>query len=687
LDAKSDNFHEQRPSSSNLFAAGLSWQMWPSQTSTITSNVIRQRAALNSEVASDDFLGPQRKKLVDMIQEDFPRTPSPVHANQQPLVREPSMLPKTNTRFTISGSADALLEAAQGLEDDSSLAFDIKRLGLLSEEEEADQFSFPRVAAPQPSTARWNKSAFPRSPVTGIISSDDDYYESFGMPQSYGMPAMTAPKPSVNAKPFSPAGPNFGRQSAPGFASSSGMSSLLSPSDKMAILEDFRAGKHKKYELSDLRGFIVDFSTDQHGSRFIQQKLESASGAEKDLVFSEIYPMALQLMTDVFGNYVIQKFFEFGLDDQKIALAHVLHNNVLSLSLQMYGCRVVQKALEHLPVHEQTRLVQELEGHVLRCVKDQNGNHVIQKCIECIPLSTNAPFLAASFLNQASQLAMHPYGCRVIQRIFEHGPADQTTALLDELLRQPGQLIQDQYGNYVIQHVLERGKSGDRSRIIKYLQNHVLEYSQHKFASNVVEKCVSYGTQDQRQLLIEEVLTPVFGSDISENGEQTIIPLHLMMRDQFANYVVQKMLEVVDGEQRELLLASIKPQLPQLRKYTYGKHILAKVERMLGLAPTDSGFPEQPTRQYFSSPSTPRPPLRSTHSPSTFREFHPTRSEVQNYEQSRFGSASDSPVVLPGSGRASSTQASNFISMPSSPVVLDDPHGFPPLGSTGDKRR
>ncbi len=649
--------HHHRPSSSSTFSNGLSWQMWPSQASTITSDVIRQRASMNGETAADDFLGPHRKKLVDMIQEDFPRTPSPVHANLAPMAREPSLLPKTNTRFTISGSADALLEAAQGLEDENTLAFDMKQLGLLSEEEEAEEPQFLHVAAPQPSTARWNKSAFPRSPVAGVISSDDDYYESFS---NYPIPIAHVPKPSVNAKPFSPArvnGSSFG---------------LPSPGDKAAILEEFRAGRHKKYELSDLRGFIVDFSTDQHGSRFIQQKLETASNPEKELVFVEIYPMALQLMTDVFGNYVIQKFFEFGLEEQKVTLAHVLHNNVLSLSLQMYGCRVVQKALEHLPLREQTRLVQELEGHVLRCVKDQNGNHVIQKCIECIPLSTNAPFLAASFLNQATQLAMHPYGCRVIQRIFEHGPADQTTALLDELLRQPGQLIQDQYGNYVIQHVLERGKPGDRARIIRYLQNHVLEYSRHKFASNVVEKCVSYGSQEQRQLLIEEVLTPVSSSNVSDNersSEQLIIPLHLMMRDQFANYVVQKMLEVVDGEQRELLLASIKPQLPQLRKYTYGKHILAKVERMLGLVPSDAGLADQ-SRQHFSAPSTPRPPLR----PGNFKEFHPARDDLNL-----------SPVVLPGAGRAS---YSAFISLPSSPVVLNDPNDFPPLGSSaGIKRR
>jgi hypothetical protein len=52
---------------------------------------------------------------------------------------------------------------------------------------------------------------------------------------------------------------------------------------------------------------ILLCSADQHGSRFIQQKLETASPDEKNMVFQEVLPRALTLMTDVFGNYVIQK--------------------------------------------------------------------------------------------------------------------------------------------------------------------------------------------------------------------------------------------------------------------------------------------------------------------------------------------------------------------------------------------
>ena len=58
------------------------------------------------------------------------------------------------------------------------------------------------------------------------------------------------------------------------------------------------------------------------------------------------------------------------------------------------------------------------------------------------------------------------------------------------------------------------------------------------------------------------------------------------MKDQFANYVVQKVLETCDDQQRELILSRIKVHLNALKKYTYGKHIVARVEKLVAAGGT-----------------------------------------------------------------------------------------------------
>ena len=66
-------------------------------------------------------------------------------------------------------------------------------------------------------------------------------------------------------------------------------------------------------------------------------------------------------------------------------------------------------------------------------------------------------------------------------------------------------------------------------------------------------------------------------------------PLQVMMKDQYANYVVQKMIDVAEPTQRKVLMHKIRPHCSTLRKYTYGKHILAKLERYFLKNNTDLG--------------------------------------------------------------------------------------------------
>lgn len=455
---------------------------------------------------------------------------------------------------------------------------------------QADSFASPKdptiasYISDQNFLSKQNASlSFPSPRNIGVAGSS-----YFGGPTGHGfMPQFPASPVGSPVLPGSPVGgANFsGRKNDNGFFQGSVRNSggyagwmgqkrsdgFNSPR-KHSFLEELKAGSARRIELSEIKGCIVEFSVDQHGSRFIQQKMESCNVEEMESVFREILPHASKLMTDVFGNYVIQKFFEYGTCEQRRDLANQLSGKILPLSFQMYGCRVIQKALEVIELDQKIELVHELDGHVMRCVRDQNGNHVIQKCIECIP-TEKIGFIIAAFRGEIATLSTHPYGCRVIQRVLEHCPNElQSQFIIDEILESAYDLAQDQYGNYVIQHVLERRKSYERSHIISKLSGKIVQMSQHKYASNVVEKCLEFGDATERELLIEEILA------LSGDNDNMLT----MMKDQYANYVVQKILEISNDKQRESLLDRIRAHRLALKKYTYGKHIVARFEELYG---------------------------------------------------------------------------------------------------------
>ncbi|KAK9488899.1 armadillo-type protein [Lipomyces starkeyi] len=450
--------------------------------------------------------------------------------------------------------------------------------------------SLQNPSPPQSSIAAGVK---PRAPSTGLYRAQAPSFEYAGpSPFSAGVRVPSA------GSPVSP-NPSVSRRTS---VAISAPVSVASSDDfphgvRSALLEEFRSSKGKKYELKDIYGHVVEFSGDQHGSRFIQQRLETANSDEKETIFNEIRSNSLQLMTDVFGNYVIQKFFEHGNQMQKTILAKQMEGHIINLSLQMYGCRVVQKAIEHVLVEQQAKLVKELDGHVLRCVKDQNGNHVIQKAIERVP-AEHIEFIIRAFNQQVYELATHPYGCRVIQRMLEHCDDDAQTAILQELHSYTSYLVQDQYGNYVIQHVIERGKPEDREKIIVVVKDNVLQFSKHKFASNVVEKCIVYGDSRQRQSVIDEIL---------RQRPDGSLPLTAMMKDQFANYVIQKLLDVTEGQQRDDLVSKIMPHLQSLKKYSYGKHLVS-IEKLMYLSGEEKpvmGPTMSPSASRNSEPASP----------------------------------------------------------------------------------
>ncbi|WWD01141.1 hypothetical protein V866_008080 [Kwoniella sp. B9012] len=329
---------------------------------------------------------------------------------------------------------------------------------------------------------------------------------------------------------------------------------------RSALLEDFRLNKIRKWELKDIFGHIAEFSGDQHGSRLIQQKLETATLEDRQRLFDEIMPNAYQLMTDVFGNYVTQKLFEHGDQKQKAALAKKMEGHVLALSMQMYGCRVVQKALEHVLVDQRKTLVSELEGHVLECVRSSNANHVIQRLIILGPPQT----VPDAFIGHIEELAKHPYGCRVIQKMFENLDEDMKRTLLDEMHEHTLDLMEDQFGNYVVQSVITVGAPADRDKVIEVIKGKVLSLARHKFASNVVEKAILNASKDDQKLLIDELV------GVKEDGSNQV---GMLLRDAFGNFPLQTALVAASLEQRQELLDLINPILPQIRNTPVGKRL------------------------------------------------------------------------------------------------------------------
>lgn len=91
--------------------------------------------------------------------------------------------------------------------------------------------------------------------------------------------------------------------------------------------------------LAGLRGFMCHVARDQHGCRFLQQRLDDGK-REVDLIFSGVSRHASQLMVDPFGNYLMQKLLAVCDAGQRMALVITLTSDpfvLVRISLNVHG--------------------------------------------------------------------------------------------------------------------------------------------------------------------------------------------------------------------------------------------------------------------------------------------------------------------------------------------------------------
>ncbi|KAF0925981.1 hypothetical protein E2562_019049 [Oryza meyeriana var. granulata] len=185
-------------------------------------------------------------------------------------------------------------------------------------------------------------------------------------------------------------------------------------------------------------------------------------------------------------------------------------------------------------------------------------------------------------------------GVRVLE--YFDDPSIQEV-FLKEIIEDGHNMAKDQYAYYVVQHILQHGKALVRSAIIKRFIGKVMTMSKQKYASNVIEKCLVFGSYDEKQKIINEVLS---SSDLITSGETDA--LMVMVNDQYANYVVQRVIETCDEWRRQLILECLRVRHRQLRHCTYAKHVVARLERLIEagvITPQVHNPPHHPTMPIF----------------------------------------------------------------------------------------
>lgn len=345
------------------------------------------------------------------------------------------------------------------------------------------------------------------------------------------------------------------------------------PQNQIFSRQDVRNGKRGQdfarlegVTLESLRGQLYGMSKDQHGCRYMQRKLEDGAPGHVDIIFQETYEHIRELMTDPFGNYLCQKLFEHCSNEQRTILIKTASPALPVIALNQHGTRALQKMIEHLYNEEQINLIiQSLSPKVVDLVQDLNGNHVIQKCLQVLG-AERSQFIYDRVGHNCVIVGTHRHGCCVLQRCIDHAQGVQRAQLVAQITNCAFDLVQDAFGNYVVQYILDLDEMTYTIPLCQSFRGKIVPLSKQKFSSNVIEKCLRVADLETRIMMIDEMLVPQ--------------DLERMLKDPYANYVVQTALDISDPATKNRMVEMIVPVLGNIKSTPHGRRIASKIQTM-----------------------------------------------------------------------------------------------------------
>ncbi|KAK0651430.1 armadillo-type protein [Cercophora newfieldiana] len=329
-------------------------------------------------------------------------------------------------------------------------------------------------------------------------------------------------------------------------------------------VENEAMARYNNLTLQDVVGQIYGLCKDQHGCRFLQKQLEARQPEQIHAIWNETNQHVIELMTDPFGNYLCQKLLEYCNDDERTVLIQNASEAMVRIALNQHGTRALQKMIEHVSTPVQIKLIIDaLRDQVVELIQDLNGNHVIQKCLNKLN-AQDAGFIFEAVGRHCVDVGTHRHGCCVLQRCIDHADGGQKVWLIECITNNAVTLVQDPFGNYVVQYIIDLNQDCFTDPVVRQFHGRIAALSRHKFSSNVIEKCLRCAPDLSKDMIVDELLAP---------GEM----LNLL-RDNFANYVIQTALEYATPGMKVRLVDAIRPALPNIRATPYGRRIQAKIQ-------------------------------------------------------------------------------------------------------------
>ena len=308
-------------------------------------------------------------------------------------------------------------------------------------------------------------------------------------------------------------------------------------------------GKIDFYIYNIIKGKIVSIIKNHKGSKIFQKYLKSTHSDEiLHLIFVELFPYLEQLIIDPYANYFCKKFFTFLNQKDRTDFLKGIEKSLIDLSSDSIGTYPIQSIIEHLNTkNEKNIIISGIKEGFIKLIYDAFGCHVLEKLLTCFEdeyVNFIYTYIFQNFLN----LTNNSNGIYIIKKILTFTQKKTLHEKLKSIVKKNAIfLIKQSYGNFVIQVIIENWE--DYREITDLFKGNFFILSLEKYASNVIERCI----EKDKDILENYINEIIEGKCIAD-----------VMKSNFGNYVVQKVIKISEGENKKKFVFNAAKEIEKL---------------------------------------------------------------------------------------------------------------------------
>ena len=332
-----------------------------------------------------------------------------------------------------------------------------------------------------------------------------------------------------------------------------------------------------------LKCSLSDYICSQTGSRIMQKYLNHFPSFIITNLIEMIYMNFEKIMCDIYGNYFCQKLYATSSIEQRRMILNSIKDIFINVSKTTAGAHVTQNIIEESKTKDEKIIImQYIKGHEMELALHPEGTHVLQKIIQIFPEKDRQDLTDVLCTNlNVNILCKDLKGISVIKRLISFNTEkDNKIKLVDSFYGNCLEISKSSSGSYIIQYLLEQWGVDIGLKIIFHCIMYFESFAICKHSANLIDKIILiclkkysiirlFGNEESKNSINNEIIIiNALKYIIFEPNK--VINVYKTKYGKTLIFKIRKLFSPEDNEKLFLLIKSLEtvPNYLENKKYT-----------------------------------------------------------------------------------------------------------------------